>query len=60
MSKAITNAIAAYQAATAPEAVKAALHAVKDRESAGIINAGSIRIGAASALLDVLAEEIAR
>ncbi|WP_291688278.1 hypothetical protein [Bradyrhizobium sp.] len=59
MFKRIDRAIRDYQATTA-EVVKAALHAVKDREYTGLINAASIRIGAALTLQDVLAAEIAR
>jgi hypothetical protein len=57
MSKRIDRAIRDYQATVTPEAVKKALKALGHR---GLINAASIRIGAASALQDVLAEEIAR
>ena len=58
MSKRIDQAIRNYQAAVTPEAVKKALKASSD--SSGLINAKSIRMGAASVLLDVLAEEIAQ
>jgi hypothetical protein len=56
MSRAITKAIAVYQAAVTPAAVKKALKA-----SVGLpLNAADIRAGAAMALQDVLAAEIAR
>jgi hypothetical protein len=58
MSKRIDHAIRKYQATVAPEAVKKALKASSDRSV--LFNAKSIRMGAASVLLDVLAEEIAR
>jgi signal recognition particle GTPase len=60
MSKRIAKAIAAYQASVTPSAVKLAQHAVKGRDYALLITADAIRMGAASALHDVLAEEIAR
>jgi hypothetical protein len=54
MSKRIDRAIREHQAAVTPEAVKKTLKTLGHRD---IIN--SIRIGAASELYDVLAEEIA-
>jgi hypothetical protein len=57
MSRRIDRAIRKYQAAVTPKAVKETL---KASDRCGLINAKSIRMGAASALLDVLAEEIAR
>ncbi|MBR0963161.1 hypothetical protein JQ554_03505 [Bradyrhizobium diazoefficiens] len=60
MSDRIAEAIAAYQACTTPEFVEAALDAIKDRDYAPLITAGSVRLSAAMALHDVLAEEIAR
>ncbi|WP_161494856.1 hypothetical protein [Bradyrhizobium canariense] len=58
MSKRIDQAIRNYQAAVTTEAVKKALKASSDRS--GLFNAKSIRMGAASVLLGILAEEIAR
>ncbi len=58
MSKRIDRAIRKYQATVAPEAIKKVLKALDRR--GGLINAKSIRTGAASGLLDVLADEIAR
>ncbi|MGY3120362.1 hypothetical protein ACVWXQ_004299 [Bradyrhizobium sp. S3.14.4] len=58
MSKRIDQAIRKYQATVATEAVKAALKASSDRS--GLFNSKSIRMSAASVLLDVLAEEVAR
>lgn len=60
MSDRIANAIAAYQACTTPESVQVVLDAVKDREYADLVTASSVRLSAAMALHDVLAEEIAR
>ena len=57
MSKRIDQAIRKYQATVAPKAIKEALEA-SDR--CGLIIAKGIRMVAASVLLDVLAEEIAR
>ncbi|OSJ36768.1 hypothetical protein BSZ19_02675 [Bradyrhizobium japonicum] len=55
----IADAIDAYQACTTPESVAAALDAIKGREYAPLVTAASIRLSAASVLMDVLAEEIA-
>jgi len=57
MSKRIDGAIRKYQATVTPKAVKETL---KASDRCGLINANGIRMGVASALLDVLAEEIAR
>lgn len=58
MSKRIDQAIRKYQATVTPEAVKKVLKASSDRS--GLVNAKSIRMGAASVLLNVLDDEIAR
>lgn len=57
MSKRIDRAIRKYQAAVTPKAVKETL---KASDRCGLISAENIRMGAAAALQDVLAEEIAR
>jgi hypothetical protein len=56
MSKRIDRAIREYQAAVTPEAIKKTLKTLGHRD---IINGAGVRIGAASELYDVLAEEIA-
>jgi hypothetical protein len=60
MSDRIAAAIAAYQADTAPEAVKAVLQSVEGSEYAQLVTASSICWSAATTLHDVPTEEIAR
>jgi hypothetical protein len=60
VSKRIDQAIAAYQAATAPAAIEAFLQITKREKYADLVSADGIRKGAASVLRDVLDEEIAR
>ena len=61
MSKAVERAIRHYQACVTPEAVRETLKSFNSRGGHRIrITADGIRRGAASALQDVLATEIAR
>jgi len=60
MSKCIDQAIAAYQAATSPGFIRAAIQAVEREGHRDLVTENGIHLGAASMLCDVIQAEIAR
>lgn len=60
MATKVTEAIAAYRAATTPAAVRRTLAAFKGKDYASLITAEGIRLGALDALRKEIEQEIGR